>query len=135
MTKIITFGVFDLFHLGHLNLFLSIKKQFPDACLCVAIQKTESICTYKPNAKIWYSWTERAKIIQQLKCVDEVTEYSDVFETIQGIEFDVLVVGPDQNHASFQKAFEYCKLHKKRVVVIGRTAGISSSAIKQAVKK
>lgn len=132
MKKVITFGVFDLFHIGHLNLFLNIKKHIKDAYLIVAVQNTDSILKYKPNTNIWYSLEDRIKIISELRCVDEVITYDDVYETIKNIDFDVFAKGPDQNHSSFQKAIEFCNKNNKQIIELPRTENISSSQIKQA---
>lgn len=50
MSKILTFGVYDYFHLGHLRLFKQCK-QYGDY-LIVAIQNSDYILKYKPDAKI-----------------------------------------------------------------------------------
>lgn len=57
MSKILTFGVYDYFHLGHLRLFKQCK-QYGDY-LIVAIQNSDYILKYKPDAKIMYSNEER----------------------------------------------------------------------------
>ena len=48
MSKILTFGVYDYFHLGHLRLFKQCK-QYGDY-LIVAIQNSDYILKYKPDA-------------------------------------------------------------------------------------
>lgn len=133
MKKVITFGVFDLFHIGHLNLFENIKRLIPDAYLIVAVQDTDFILKYKPNAKIWYSLDDRIKMIRALRCVDEVIVYNDVYETLKKVDFDVFAHGPDQSHASFQNAIKFCHENKKTVLEMPRTEHISSSAIKQEI--
>ena len=59
---------------------------------------------------------------------DEMNMDMDV--DIQNIEFDVFVKGPDQQHAGFQRAVEWCKANGKQVVIIPRTEGISSSLLR-----
>lgn len=128
MKKVITFGVYDFFHIGHLNLFLRAKAL--GDYLTVAVQTSEFIKTYKPDAKIFYSTEERAKIIKNLRCVDKVVLYRNVAEDISEMEFDVFARGPDQNHSGFLAAEAWCKSRGKDVVVLPRTEGISSSDIK-----
>ena len=53
MKKVLTFGVFDYFHLGHLRLFENAKKL--GDYLIVAVQDGEFILKYKPTAKIFYT--------------------------------------------------------------------------------
>jgi glycerol-3-phosphate cytidylyltransferase len=58
--KIVTFGVFDMFHFGHLQLFQNIKKEFgQDSFLIVCVQSTENIVKYKPQNQVFYSTEDR----------------------------------------------------------------------------
>ena len=73
MNRILTFGVFDYFHLGHLRLFEQCKEHAD--YLIVAVQDGEYICKYKPNAKVLYTTEERVELISALRIVDEVVIY------------------------------------------------------------
>jgi len=132
--KIVTFGVFDMFHFGHLMLFQNIKKQFgQNSFLIVCVQSTENIIKYKPKNQIFYSTEDRVQMIKNLKCVDEVKIYDDVDVDIKNVEFDVWVKGPDQCHQGFQDAMKWCDENNKEYVVIDRTKGISSTYIKNMI--
>ena len=132
--KYITFGVFDLFHFGHLKLFTRIKEQFgEDSFLIVCVQSSENILKYKPKNKILYSTAERVQMIKSLKCVDEVKIYDDIDEDIKQVEFDVWIKGPDQCHEGFQNAMKWCDENNKEYVVLERTDGISSTFIKNMI--
>ena len=87
MKKVLTFGVFDYFHLGHLKLFENAKKL--GDYLIVAVQDGDFILKYKPAAKIFYTTDQRLELINSLKIVDEVVTYENVDETIKKIDFDV----------------------------------------------
>ena len=132
MKKIFTVGVFDYFHFGHYKLFERAKK-YGDY-LIVAVQDGEFILKYKPNANVLYSTEQRVELINALKIVDKVVVYKDVEEIIKEVDFDVFVVGGDQNHKGFQNAIEWCKNNGKEVVRLERTKGISSSEIKAELK-
>lgn len=94
MKKILTFGVYDYFHIGHLNLFKQCKK-YGDY-LIVAAQDSDYILKYKPDAKILYSTEERVAILKELRVVDEVIVYDSVSpETLEKIDFDILALGED----------------------------------------
>ena len=69
-------------------------------------------------------------MVSSVKYVDEVCVYRDIDKDIKNIEFDIFAKGPDQNHAGFRKAVEWCKANGKEVVVIPRTEGISSTMLK-----
>lgn len=129
MKKVITVGVYDYFHLGHLRLFENAKKL--GGYLIVAVQDSDYILKYKPTAKIFYTTEQRIELINSLKVVDEVITYEDVDKTIMNTEFDVFAVGEDQVHEGFQRAIKWCKDNGKEVVRLPRTPGICSSNIKK----
>ena len=133
MKRILTFGVYDMLHIGHILLFKHAKELFPnEECqLIVAVQDSDYILKYKPNTKMIYTTEERLFMVSSIRYVDEVVTYCDVDKDIQNIDFDVFAKGPDQNHAGFQRAIEWCKTNGKDVVVIPRTEGISSSLLKE----
>ena len=133
MKTILTFGVYDLLHIGHILLFKHAKELFPkEECrLVVAVQEGDYILKYKPGTKMVYSTEERLYMVSTIRYVDEVVTYTDVDSDIQNIPFDVFAKGPDQNHSGFQKAVEWCKANGKEVVVIPRTEGISSSMLRE----
>lgn len=136
MKRILTFGVYDLLHIGHVLLFKHAKELFPDEeCkLIVAVQDSNSILKYKPNTQIVYSTEERRFMVSSIKYVDEVIIYNDVDNDIQNIDFDVFAKGPDQLHSGFQRAVDWCNINRKEVVVLPRTEGISSSELKTMIQ-
>lgn len=102
MKKILTVGVYDYFHLGHLRLFKNAKKL--GDYLIVAVQDGDYILRYKPDAKVLYSTEERMEIIRDLRSVDEVIIYKEVDKIVQKVNFDVFAIGEDQVHEGFQRA-------------------------------
>lgn len=134
MKKILTFGVYDYFHLGHLRLFKQCK-QHADY-LVVAVQNEEYIKKFKPDAKVRYSTEERVEIIEALRVVDQVVVYDTVgVSTLDRIDFDVLALGEDHVGARFDEVTEWCKKHGKEVVRLKRTPGIASSEIKRELSR
>lgn len=133
MRTILTFGVYDMLHIGHILLFKHAKELFPEEeCrLVVAVQESDFILKYKPNTKMVYNTEERLFMVSSIRYVDGVVTYCDVDKDIQKMQFDVLAKGPDQCHAGFQRAVEWCKAHGKEVVVIPRTEGISSTMLRE----
>jgi cytidyltransferase-like protein len=129
MKKVLTFGVYDLLHIGHILLFKHAKEK--GDFLTVAVQDGGYIQKYKPNAKIINTTDERRMMVASIRFVDEVVTYKDVDKDILNLDFDVFAIGPDQNHEGFQKAIEWCKANGKEVVVIPRTEGISSSLLRE----
>ncbi len=128
MTKVLTVGVYDFFHLGHLRLFQRAKAL--GDYLVVAVQDGDFILKFKPDAKVLYTTQERVEIVSALRPVDEVVLYTAIDESIQHIDFDIFAIGEDQTHAGFQRAVKWCEEHGKQVVRLPRTPGICSSQIK-----
>ena len=132
MKKVLTVGVFDYFHYGHLKLFEQAK-QFGDY-LIVAVQTDDCILKYKPSAQPLYTQEQRKEIISSLRIVDKVVLYSDVDEIVQYLSFDIFALGEDQTHKGFQRAEEYCRLHDIEVKRLRRTPNISSTEIKNNIR-
>ncbi len=129
MKRVLTFGVYDLLHLGHILLFKHAKEK--GDYLIAAVQDGDSILKYKPEATIINTTDERRMMVASIRYVDEVITYKDVDNDIVNIDFDILAIGPDQNHEGFQRAIKWCKKNDKEVVVIPRTEGISSSLLRE----
>lgn len=128
MVKVLTFGVYDMLHIGHMLLFQRAKALGDH--LIVAVQDGEFIQKYKPGTEMVYTTDERLYMVSTIRYVDEVVTYKDVDNDIQGFDFDVFAVGQDQNHAGFQRAMQWCRDNGKEVVVIPRTEGISSTMLR-----
>ena len=122
-----------MLHIGHILLFKHAKELFPgEECrLIVAVQEGGFILKYKPTTKMVYTTEERLFMVSAVRWVDEVVIYRDVDTDIQGICFDVFAKGPDQQHAGFQRAVEWCVANGKQVVTIPRTEGISSTLLRE----
>lgn len=71
-----TVGVYDLMHVGHVELFRRAKS-LGDR-LIVGVQDSGSVQKYKPSAKPVYSTEERAYLVSSISYVDEVVIYEDV---------------------------------------------------------
>lgn len=132
MKKVLTVGVYDLLHIGHVNLFK--RARAVGDRLVVAVQESDVVLKYKPEEKLVYSTEERMYMVKAIRYVDEVITYRAVDDIVKTSDFDVFVTGPDQNHAGFQKAIQWCKEHGKEHVVLPRTEGISSSWLKEQIK-
>ena len=134
MKKILTFGVYDYFHIGHLRLFKQCK-QYADY-LIVAVQDGEYIHKYKPDAKVMYSTSERIEILNSIREVDKVIVYHMVsVEELEKIDFDILALGEDHRGGRFDLVEQWCREHGKEVVRLKRTPGICSSEIKKELDK
>ena len=113
------------------------EKNYKDQIKKIAnkIQEDEEIHKTKPNALILYTLKQRMEMISALRCVDKVVSYTQMDVSIKTIDFDILVVGPDQNHSGILRAIEWAKSHGKQVKVLPRTPGISSTEIRERILK
>ena len=132
MKKVLTVGVYDLLHIGHVEVFRRAK-DLGDK-LIVAVQESDVVLEYKPNAKMVYTTEERCYMVKSIRYVDEVVTYRAVDDIVKEVDFDVFVKGPDQQHEGFQRAVSWCQEHGKEVVTLSRTENISSSWLKETIK-
>jgi glycerol-3-phosphate cytidylyltransferase len=131
MKKVFTVGVYDLLHIGHILLFRNAKAL--GDFLIVAVQDSDVIKKYKPQAQIINDTDKRLFMVHSIRYVDEVVVYQDVDTIVQEVDFDIFVTGPDQNHSGFERAKKWCLANGKEVVVLPRTEGISSTMLRSVI--
>lgn len=137
MMNILTFGVYDMLHIGHIVLFKKLGdyvKANGGGKVIVAVQDDDYVLKYKPKAKLIYNTEERLFMVQSIRYVDTVVTYKNIDEDIKKIDFDIFAKGPDQCHEGFQRAVRWCENNGKHVLTIPRTEGISSTLLKQYMK-
>lgn len=129
MKRIITFGTFDVFHVGHVNI-LERARALGDH-LIVGISSDKLNFSKKQRYPI-YNESDRVKIISNLKFVDEVFIEESLelkLEYIIKYKADVLVMGDD-----WLGKFDWVK-PACEVVYLPRTPSISTSEIIEVVRK
>lgn len=126
MVRVLTVGVFDLFHIGHLNL-LERAAALGDHLLVGVHDDKEKV----KGCDFHYSLSTRIKMVESLKFVDAVKVYERVDIFAKEHEFDIFAYGEDQTHQYFQATFAYCREQGKQCIQIPRTEGISSSLIRE----
>lgn len=126
-----TTGVFDLFHIGHLN----ILKKAKEKCewLIVGVSTDELVVSYKNKMPI-IPYIERVEIVKACKYVDEVVpqEDRDKIAAYKKYRFDAMFVGDDWKDKSLFIEVEK-KLQKlsSTVVYFPYTSNTSSTKIRQ----
>ena len=126
--RVITFGTFDVFHIGHVNILERAKKE--GDYLVVGVSSDELNFSKKQRYPI-YSQEQRLKIVGSLRFVDEVfLEESLELKSsyIQCFDAEVLVMGDD-----WAGRFDAMKKHCE-VVYLPRTPSISTTEIIEVVK-
>lgn len=128
MIKVITYGTFDLFHFGHLEILRRAKAMGDHLSVAVS---TDEFCRREKHKRCVYSYAHRAAIVTAIKYVDQVIpetcweqKEKDILE--HGIR--IFVMGDD-----WAGKFDHLK-HFCRVVYLPRTEGISTTGVKTAVK-
>lgn len=126
-----TTGVFDMFHIGHLNILRRAKEQCD--YLIVGVSTDELVKEYKNKTPI-IPFEERAEIVQSIDCVDRVIaqENRDKYEAWRELKFDVMFVGDDwKGKPLFMKVEEEFKKVGVDVVYFPYTKDISSTILRE----
>ena len=137
MTKVLAPGVFDVFHIGHLN-YLMAASRHGDS-LIVAVQEDRAVERQKHIA-LMTPLAERVALIEQLRFVDEVVSYSNVFQgpLLHALRINVFACGDeygeDPRYPEQQRTLEYCRKHSIKVARIPRTAHVSSTTVRSRLK-
>ena len=127
MKKVITYGTFDLFHVGHLDI-LKRAKELGDY-LVVAVS-SDAFNAIKGKKCIIPDY-ERMEIVRAIKYVDEVIvedSWDQKIDDVKKHNIDIFVMGDDWE-GKFDFLKDYCE-----VVYLPRTPNISSTMIKTQLK-
>lgn len=128
MVRVVTFGTFDLLHIGHVSI-LRRARALGDR-LVVGVSSDE-LNFRKKGAHPAYSTQDRIAIVQAVRFVDEVfVEYAleEKRQYLLDRRADVLVMGDDWA-GKFDEFADIC-----RVVYLPRTEGISTTEIKTHIR-
>lgn len=130
-----TQGVFDMFHIGHLNLI----KQAREQCeyLIVGVNSDELVKGYKQYCPI-INQEERLEIVQSIRYVDEafLCDTLDKLKIYESFKFDAVFIGNDwKGSARWIETEKQIAEHgvKIDVVYLNHTSGISSTHIRNRI--
>lgn len=130
MKTVITYGTYDLFHVGHLNL-LKRAKELGDY-LIVAVSSDEFNWNEKQK-KCQIKDVDRMAIVEAIKYVDKVipeTNWEQKKADVEKYSVDVFVMGDD-----WKGEFDFLEEQGVEVVYLPRTEGISSTQLKEEMAK
>lgn len=125
-----TQGVYDMFHVGHLNL-LNHAKQYCDY-LIVGVNADQLVQSYKNKTPVIHQ-EERKEIVSNIKAVDEcIVAYTlDKKEMWKQIHFDAIFIGDDwKGNDRWKKTEEDMKEIDVDVVFLPHTDGVSSTMLR-----
>ena len=130
-----TTGVFDLFHIGHLNILKRAKEQCK--YLIVGVSTDELVEGYKHKTPV-IPFEERIAIVEAIKYVDKVVvqESMDKFSAWERLRFNVVFHGDDwKNSNMYDRYIDQFKKVGVDVVFLPHTDGVSSTQIVQRLNK
>ncbi len=133
-----TCGVFDLFHVGHLNLLERCKEMCD--ILIVGVCDDDYVHNVKQKEPV-FSEAERVRILNALKCVDnavlvDVETTNDKMLALEKFHFDVLFSGDDwKGSERYQKTEEQFAPLGVSIEYLPYTKEISTTALKEKMAK
>ena len=131
MARVITYGTYDLFHVGHLRLLQRAKALAGDGGKLIVGVSTDRFNWIEKHKKSAVPYEQRAEIVAALKCVDEVIPEDDwdMKRDIIEKKIDIFCMGSD-----WQGKFDHLK-KVCEVVYFPRTEGISSTGLKSEIRE
>lgn len=133
MSKIIgyTTGVFDMFHIGHLNILRRAKEQCD--FLIVGVSTDEVVEQYKHHRPI-IPLEQRIEIVAAIKWVDQVVPQTtmDKMQAWNELHFDIMFHGDEWKGSElFNKYEKEFAVVGAKIVYLPHTEGISSSLLRE----
>lgn len=130
-----TTGVFDMFHIGHLNILRRAKEQCE--YLIVGVSTDELVKEYKHKTPI-IPFEERYAIVEAIRYVDKVVAQTtmDKLAAWESLHFDAMFHGSDWKgsplYLEYEKAFKNVNVD---LVFLPHTDGTSSTELAQKLQK
>ncbi|MGH2307447.1 glycerol-3-phosphate cytidylyltransferase [Aliarcobacter sp. ERUVET-8] len=125
---VLTYGTFDMFHIGHLNLLNRLKSLGDKLIVAVSTDEFNSI----KGKKTLIPFEQRALIVQNIKCVDMVISeenWEQKIDDIKKYNVDIFAMGDDWK-GKFDFLKDYCE-----VIYLPRTQNISTTELKKELNK
>ena len=124
---VLTYGTFDLFHIGHLNLLTRLRSLGDELVVAVSTDEFNEI----KGKKTIVGFEDRIEIIRSLKCVDLAIPEDNWEQKVGDIQrYGISVFGMGDD---WRGRFDELKTHCE-VVYLTRTEGISSTHLKKTLK-
>lgn len=126
-----TTGVFDMFHIGHLNILRRAKEQCD--YLIVGVSTDEVVNSYKNHMPV-IPYCDRAAIVEACRFVDMVVaqESMDKFSAWKSLGFDVMFHGDEWKGTELYNEYErrFGEVGVE-IVYLPHTHGISSTILRE----
>jgi len=128
-----TTGVFDMFHIGHLNILRSAKEQCEYLIVGVT---TDELCFLRKHKYPIIPQAERKAIVAAIRYTNEVVDQADMnkIEAVKKLHADVVFVGSDwKGTPAWLKYEQEFKAVGCNVVYLDHTDGISSTILRDKI--
>ena len=125
-TTIITYGTFDMFHIGHLKLLQRLAELGDELIVVVSTDEFNQL----KNKTVLIPYEQRAEIVSNIKCVDKVIpehNWEQKINDIKEYNVDIFAMGND-----WEGKFDFLKEHCD-VVYLERTKDISTTQLKKSL--
>jgi len=123
---VITYGTFDMFHIGHLRLLQRLKELGDELIVAVSTDEFNEL----KGKKTLIPYEQRAEIVANIKCVDKVIpekNWEQKIDDIKKYNVDIFAMGDDWK-GKFDFLKDYCE-----VVYLPRTKDISTTQLKKSL--
>ncbi len=123
---VITYGTFDMFHIGHLKLLQRIKELGDELIVAVSTDEFNQV----KGKRTLIPYAQRVEIVENIKCVDRTipeNSWEQKIKDIQKYNIDIFVIGDD-----WEGKFDFLKEHCE-VRYLERTKDISTTKLKQSL--
>ena len=130
-----TTGVYDLFHIGHLNVLRNAKEKCDFLIVGVS---TDELVKQEKNKTPIIPFEERVKIVEAIRYVDRVVpqENKNKLEAYHKYKFDAMFVGSDwQGTPQWEKFEQELKPFGVDIVYLPHTDGTSSTLLTEILHK
>ena len=128
-----TSGVYDMFHIGHLNILRRAKEQCEELIVGVT---TDQLCFSRKNKYPIINENDRKSIVQAIRYVDKVVEQSDMdkLSMVRSLGVDAVFVGSDWKGTPAWNRYEqeFARIGCT-VVYLDHTDGISSTILREKI--
>lgn len=128
MKRILTYGTFDLLHIGHVRIIKRAKSLGDKLIVGLSSDEFNSL----KGKKAVYSYQERKEILESLEDVDLVIKedsWEQKIDDIKKFNIDILVMGDDWD-GKFNYLKKYCK-----ILYLKRTENISTTEVREDIVK
>ena len=123
---VLSYGTFDMFHIGHLRLLQRVKELGDELIVAVSTDEFNE----GKGKKTLIPYNQRAEIVANIKCVDKVIpeeNWEQKVEDVKKYNVDIFAMGNDWE-GKFDFLKEYCE-----VVYLPRTKDISTTQLKKSL--